>query len=177
MVASIHELTKSATGSFTNSPTASVSYTERRALAPGGFSMPALESRSIFSAACMCALALALLSSVHAAAQGTPTAEAHKQWMNDASDAQEDFRFAVTDKNQKAQVEALAKLEALMAKTEDYWTARKASDGVRLAKEARALAAQAGGAAKGGNVSAAMSAFDKMGAACNTCHELHLEKK
>src|SRR3954470_23656321 len=93
-----------------------------------------------------------------------PDAAAHKQWMNDASDAQEDFRFAVTDKDQKAAVEALAKLEGLMSRTEDYWTAKKSSDGVKLAKEARALAAQAGTAAKAGNFTAATAAFDKLGA-------------
>jgi hypothetical protein len=112
-----------------------------------------------------------------AGAQDAVTAEAHKQWMNDASDAQEDYRFAVTDKNQKAAVEALAKLEALMGKTEEYWAAKKSADGVRLASEAKTLAAQAGAAAKAGKMSDASAVFDRMGATCNTCHELHLEKK
>jgi hypothetical protein len=110
-------------------------------------------------------------------AQGASDAAAHKQWMIDASDAQEDFRFAVTDKDQRAATEALARLEGLMARTEDYWTAKKAADGVRLAKDARALAAQAGTAAKSGNMAAATDAFDRMGVTCNTCHELHLEKR
>ena len=96
-----------------------------------------------------------------------PDAAAHKQWMNDASDAQEDFRFAVTDKNQSAAVEALTKLEALMARTEDYWTARKATDGVKLAKDTRALAARAVSSAKAGNITAAGDAFARMGATCN----------
>ena len=122
------------------------------------------------------ALVVALLSSIYVAAQA-PDAAAHKQWMNDASDAQENYRFAVTDKKQKDAVEALATLEALMAKTEEYWTAKKSNDGVKLAKEARALAAQAGTAARAGNLTAATDAFDKMGASCNSCHELHLEKK
>lgn len=120
--------------------------------------------------------AFAFVTSLYAAAQA-PDAAAHKQWMNDASDAQEDFRFAVTDKDQKAAVEALAKLEGLMARTEEYWTAKKSNDGVKLAKEARALAAQAGTTAKAGNLTAAMDAFNKMGASCNACHELHLENK
>ena len=46
-----------------------------------------------------------------------PDAAAHKAWMNDASDAQEDYRFAVSEKDQKAVVEALVKLEALMVLT------------------------------------------------------------
>ena len=106
-----------------------------------------------------------------------PDAAAHKAWMNDASDAQDDYRFAVSEKDQKAAVESLVKLEALMAKTEDYWTAKKMADGVKLAKESRALAAQAQAAAKRGDTAAAGQSFDKMGASCNSCHELHLEKR
>lgn len=104
-------------------------------------------------------------------------AAAHTQMMNDASDAQEDFRFALADKDQKAAVTALTKLEGFMGQTETYWTAKKAADGVKLAKEARASAATALTAAKANNMTAAKDAFDTMGATCNTCHELHLEKK
>lgn len=134
-------------------------------------------TRSFAGSFLVAAAAVAFVTSSLYAAVQAPDAAAHKQWMNDASDAQEDYRFAVTDKDQKAAVESLAKLEGLMARTEDYWTAKKSSDGVRLAKEARALAAQAGTAAKAGNLTAATAAFDKMGASCNACHELHLEKK
>ena len=49
------------------------------------------------------------LASVPRLAAQAPDAAAHQQWMNDASDAQEDFRFAITDKNQKAAVEALGR--------------------------------------------------------------------
>jgi hypothetical protein len=122
------------------------------------------------------AFALPLLGSAYLAAQA-PDAAAHTQWMDDASDAQEDFRFAVTDKDQKAAVEALAKIERLMADTEAYWAAKKADDGVKLARETRDLAAQAGVAAKAGNMTAAGEAFEKLGATCNACHELHLEKR
>ena len=74
-------------------------------------------------------------------------------------------------------LEINGKLESLMAKTGEYWAARKAGDGVKLSKDAHDLAAQAGAAAKAGNMPAATQAFDKMGATCNTCHELHLEKR
>ena len=133
-------------------------------------------SISLFSASCIAALLVGAVFTEYAAAQA-PDAAAHKQWMNDASDAQEDFRFAVTDKDQKAATEALGKLEGLMAKTGEYWAARKAADGVKLSKEAHDLAAQADAAFKAGNMPAASQAFDKMGATCNTCHELHLEKR
>jgi|GEM_PF-4212207 len=121
-------------------------------------------------------LAMTLAGAPRLTAQA-PDAAAHKQWMNDASDAQEDYRFAVTDKDQKSAVAALGKLESFMARTEDYWTARKSADGIRLAKAARASAAQAATAAKRGDLAAASTAFDAMGASCNTCHELHLEKR
>jgi hypothetical protein len=133
--------------------------------------------RSLVSASCIVALSIVVLSTAYAAAAQAPDAAAHKQWMNDASEAQEDFRFAVTDKDQKAATAALGKLEDLMAKTGEYWAARKASDGVKLSRDAHDLAAQAGAAARAGNMPAASQAFDKMGATCNTCHELHLEKR
>lgn len=121
-------------------------------------------------------IAMTLATAPRVAAQA-PDAAAHKQWMNDASDAQEDYRFAVTDKDQKAAVEALGKLESFMTRTEDYWTARRSAEGVRLAKAARAAAAQAATAAKRGDLAAASTSFDAMGTSCNACHELHLEKK
>ena len=112
-------------------------------------------------------------------AQSAAAADAatHKQWMNDASDAQENFRFALTDRDQKAAQEALVTLESLMGKTEEYWTAKKVADGVKLAKEAHDLATRAVSQFKAGNLPAAQDSFDKMGASCNACHELHLEKR
>jgi hypothetical protein len=121
-------------------------------------------------------LLLTLISAVGLTAQ-TPSAEEHKAWMNDASDAEEDFRFAVTDKDAKAAMAALTKIEALMQKTEGYWTAKKANDGVALTKEARALASQAAAAAAKGSLADAGAGFEKMTAKCNACHELHPEKR
>jgi len=122
-------------------------------------------------------LLLTLTSAIRVAAQTPPSAEEHKAWMNDASDAEEDFRFAVTDKNARAAATALTKIEALMRKTEDYWTAKKANDGVALTKETRTLASQAAAAAAKGSLSDAGAGFEKMTAKCNACHELHLEKR
>ena len=122
-------------------------------------------------------LLLALISGSPVSAQTTPSADEHKAWMNDASDAEEDFRFAVTDKDAKAAAAALTKIEALMQKTEGYWTAKKANDGVALTKEARVLASQAASAAAKGSLADAGAGFEKMTAKCNACHELHLEKR
>ena len=122
-------------------------------------------------------LLLVLLSAGRFAAQTTPSADEHKAWMNDASDAEEDFRFAIADKDAKAAAAALTKIEALMQKTEAYWTAKKANDGVALTKETRALASQGAAAAAKGNLPDAGAGFEKMTAKCNACHELHLEKR
>lgn len=134
--------------------------------------------RALTQATFVFALTLVTISGVASglSAQAMDAA-GHKQMMNDASDAQEDFRFALEDKDAKAAVAALTKLETFMGQTETYWTAKKAADGVTLAKEARGLAASALTAAKANNMTAAKDAFDRMGATCNTCHELHLEKK
>jgi hypothetical protein len=120
---------------------------------------------------------LTLISAVHVGAQTAPSAEEHRAWMNDASDAEEDFRVAVTDKDAKAAAAALTKIEALMQKTEGYWTAKKANDGVALTKETRTLASQAAAAAAKGSLGDAGAGFEKMTAKCNACHELHLEKR
>jgi len=133
--------------------------------------------RAVSSIGLAALLLLALSSAVRVAAQTTPSADEHKAWMNDASDAEEDFRFAVTDKDAKAAAAALTKIEALMQKTEGYWTAKKANDGVALTKETRVLASQAASAAGKGSLADAGAGFEKMTAKCNACHELHLEKR
>jgi hypothetical protein len=120
---------------------------------------------------------LALISAVRVAAQQAPSSDEHKAWMNDASDAEEDFRFAVTDKDAKSAGAALTKIEDLMKKTEAYWAAKKANDGVALTKETRTLASQAAADAAKGSLADAGAGFDKMTAKCNACHELHLEKR
>ena len=125
------------------------------------------------------AVGLGLVAALCASAAGAQPADAerHKQWMNDASDAQEDFRFALTDNNQKAAVDALTNLQTLMTRTAEYWATRKADDGVKLAKETGSLASAALVSAKAGNLSAAREPFEKMGATCNACHELQLQKR
>jgi hypothetical protein len=132
--------------------------------------------RSLTPTRLMSAVALMLLSSILAAAQA-PDAAAHLQWMDDASDAQDDVRVALTGKDAKAAAEALDKLDALMARTDAYWTAKGAADGAALAKDARSQAGRAAVAARAGNLVSTSEAFDKMGASCNACHDLHLEKR
>src|SRR3954469_15496821 len=96
-------------------------------------------------------------------------AAAHKQWMNDASDLQEDYREAAAAKSGAKASAAAVKLEELMAKTEAYWTEKKAADGVKLARECRDLAKQTATLAKLNKFDEAGRAFQSLNATCNTC--------
>jgi hypothetical protein len=136
--------------------------------------MTAASARSLLGTA---VVALMLSAVTTLPAQNVSDVETHKGWMNDASDAQEDFRAALVDKDAKAAADAMTKTEQLMAQTEAYWFERKMQDGVRLAQAARTLAASAAASARAGNLSEASETFGKMNATCNSCHELHLEKR
>jgi hypothetical protein len=136
--------------------------------------MTSIGARRTLTVALMLAL---LMVAAHAIGQSTATADTHKAWMNDAADAQEDFRASIAGGDAKAAAAALAKIESLMAKTEAYWAAKKMNDGVKLTRAVRAHASAGAAAAKIGKLPDATGAFDKMNAACNACHELHLEKR
>jgi hypothetical protein len=97
--------------------------------------------------------------------------------MDDAADAQEDFRDAIRAKKGADAAAAAVKIEALMEKTEAYWTGKHAADVVKIAQESRALAREVGAAAKAGKYDQADEAFGKMNARCNACHDLHPEKR
>lgn len=135
---------------------------------------------SIVAAACSlwtCAAVAFVPPGAPAGAIQAGDAASHKAWMNDASDEQENYRFAVADRDVSAATAALVKLESLMGKTESYWSARSAADGVRLAKAARAQASEGIAALKAGDAGAAARSFEALSATCNACHELHLEKR
>jgi hypothetical protein len=110
-----------------------------------------------------------------------PDAEAHKQWMNDAADAQEDLRedlaAGVGKFDGKKVADAAMKIEAYMADTEAYWTAKKAADIAKLAVTARAQAKDVASAGTAGKFDEASASLAKLSATCNTCHELHPEKR
>ena len=128
----------------------------------------------------VCASLCAAVGSVpaHGAPAGQPAdAAAHKAWMNDAADAQEDFRDAVRAKKGADAAAAAVKIEVLMAKTETYWAGKKAADIVKIAQESRTLATAVATAAKAGQLDQAEEAFVKMNARCNACHDLHPEKR
>lgn len=111
-----------------------------------------------------------------AAAKG-PNAAVHKAWMNDATDAQDDLREAIAGKSSAKATAAALKLQTLMARTERYWAGRHADDIVKLAQESKALAGQVARAAKANKLEQANEAFGKLNTTCNTCHDLHPEKR
>jgi len=105
------------------------------------------------------------------------TADEHKSGMDDAGDLQEDVRDALSAQAGAKVETAALKLEALMGRTEDYWSAKKQADIVKLAQASRALAKQLAAEGKAGKLDAAAATFTKMNASCNTCHDLHPEKR
>jgi hypothetical protein len=106
-----------------------------------------------------------------------PDVEVEKQWMNDATDLQEDIREAMGKKDGAKIAEAALKIEALMAKTEAYWSAKKAADIVKLAHTARAQAKDVATLGKAAKFEPTNEAFGKLNTTCNTCHDLHPEKR
>jgi hypothetical protein len=107
----------------------------------------------------------------------TANAETHKAWMNDAADQQDELREALAAKSAAKSATAAAKLADLMKQTETYWAGKKAPDIVTLAVQARRMATETGAAAKAGKFDQAHTAFGKMNATCNACHDLHPEKR
>lgn len=105
------------------------------------------------------------------------SADQHKAGMNDASDLQEDVRDAMAAKAGDKVSAAALKIEALMGRTEDYWAAKKQADVVKLAQTSRALARELAADAKSGKLDQAAETFGKLNASCNTCHDLHPEKR
>lgn len=118
---------------------------------------------------------LALVAGLGAAQ--APDAETHKAWMNDATDLQEDIREAMDAQRGAKVAEAATKIEGLMAKTEAYWSAKNAADIVKLAQTARAHAKDLAAAGKAEKLDQAADAFGKLNTTCNTCHDLHPEKR
>jgi hypothetical protein len=105
------------------------------------------------------------------------TADEHKAAMNDASDLQEDVRDALGAQSGAKVAAAAVKLELLMGRTEDYWSARKQTDIVKLAQATRALAQRLAADGKSGKLEQAAATFSQMNASCNACHDLHPEKR
>ena len=122
-------------------------------------------------------LVLAILCVSTTMAAQAPDAEAHKAWMNDATDLQEDIRDAMRAQDGAKVAGAATKIEALMAKTEAYWSAKKAADIVKLAQTARAHAKDVAALGKAAKFEQSNEAFGRLNTTCNTCHDLHPEKR
>lgn len=104
-------------------------------------------------------------------------AAAHKAWMDDAADLQDELREQLLAKSGDKAAAAAIQIEELLARTQAYWEAKHAADIVAIAKESRALATAVATAAKAGRFDRATEAAAKMGERCNACHDLHPEKR
>jgi len=110
--------------------------------------------------------------------RGAPAnALAHKQMMGEAGNARDDLGEALAEKDMEVSAEASGRIEQFMAQTEAYWAARKMADVVKVAQAARSQAKSLTAAANAGRVVAAQVAFQNMNTACNSCHDLHPEKR
>jgi hypothetical protein len=110
--------------------------------------------------------------------RGAPAnALAHKQMMDEAGNARDDLGEALADKDLDVSAEMSGMIEQFMVQTEAYWAARKMADIVKLAQTARGQAKDLTAAAKAGRLVAAQIAFQNMNTTCNTCHDLHPEKR
>jgi hypothetical protein len=111
---------------------------------------------------------------VHARAQD---AAAHKAWMDDAADLQEELHDQLGAKSGDKAAAAASQIEKILAQTEAYWTAKRAADVASIARESRTLATDVATAAKAGEFDRAAAVAAKMSARCNACHDLHPEKR
>lgn len=118
-----------------------------------------------------------LVSGVSAGRAQPQDAAAHQAWMDDAGDLQEDLREQLSARSRDKAAAAAAQLEAIMAKTQAYWSAKHADDIVGIAQESRTLARTIADAAKAGQLDEAIAASAKLNARCNACHDLHPEKR
>jgi hypothetical protein len=106
-----------------------------------------------------------------------PDAAAHKAWMDDAADLQDELREQLLAKAGDKAAAAAIQIERILAQTQAYWAAKHADDIVAIAQESRRLATAVATAAKAGKFDQATEASATMGARCNACHDLHPEKR
>jgi hypothetical protein len=104
-------------------------------------------------------------------------AAAHKAWMDDAADLQEELRDQLAARSGDKAAAAAIQIEKILAQTQAYWAAKRADDIATIARESRALATAIVTAAKAGQFDRATDAAAQMGARCNACHDLHPEKR
>jgi hypothetical protein len=117
-----------------------------------------------------------LLSGLPADARAQDAA-AHKAWMDDAADLQDELREQLAAGSGDKAAAAATQLETILAQTQAYWAAKRADDIVTIARESRALATAIASAAKAGQFDRAADTSAKMAARCNACHDLHPEER
>ena len=118
-----------------------------------------------------------LIGSLSAPLADGQDAAAHRAWMDDAADLQDELREHLGAKAGDKAAAAATKIEEILAQTEAYWAAKRADDIVKIARESRTLAAAIASAANAGRIDQATDAFATMNARCNACHDLHPERR
>jgi hypothetical protein len=123
-----------------------------------------------------CATAL-VLSGGAVSPAGAQDAAAHKAWMDDAADLQEELGDQLRARSGDKAADAATALEKILSQTQAYWAAKHADDIVAIARESRELAVAVAKAAKAGQFDKAAADAKTMGARCNACHDLHPERR
>jgi hypothetical protein len=99
-------------------------------------------------------------------------AAAHKAWMDDAADLQDELREQLQSAAGAKAAEAATRIEKILARRSR--TGRRSRPTMSRSRESRSLATAITTAAKSGRID---QAFAKMNARCNAGHDLHPEKR
>jgi hypothetical protein len=102
--------------------------------------------------------------------------EAHKQWMNDAAEQQEEVRDAFAAKDPAKLLAAAKKLDVLTAKEAAFWDRTSVAQAKSLAATNRQESQQLIRAAQAGKMAEARTVFASLEKTCSACHGLQLEK-
>lgn len=104
-------------------------------------------------------------------------AAAHREWMDNLGDLQDELREHLVAKSAEKSAATATEIERILLQTQAYWAAKHADDIVNIAQESRTLAIAIATTAKADKLDQAAEAFEKMNARCSACHDLHPEKR
>ena len=103
--------------------------------------------------------------------------DAWRMKMDDAQDAKDDLMDAVDAKSGPKAAEATAKMTKIVQETKQFWAAKKMADIVTLADASLAALNEMSKMAAAGKMDQSKAVYQKIGATCSACHDVHPEKR
>ncbi len=103
--------------------------------------------------------------------------DAHKAWMDDAQDKQEDVREALSAQDASKLVAAALVIDKLTEQEWQFWGRTTIAQAQEIAARNRGEAAEMLAAARAGKFAVAGQAFARLEKTCSACHDLHFEKQ